>query len=171
MFAIYQVKSELNDRISQYEDEIHALKTEMEKMKEGVDETLNTTLKKKSIKITRTKPCTFEEIEEIMRKKTFVIFEKNIKNCLENSKSKGKSGMLETYTVPQSNKCTLKEHQNLEMKVDELVKQNESLRSEVNQLKESTVNVHETKKNLEKNISSIRKQKSDLEKRYFCSWL
>ena len=140
----------------------------MEKMKEGVDETLNTTLKKKSVKITRTKPCTFEEIEEIMRKKTFVIFEKNIKNCLENSKSKGKSGMLETYTVPQSNKCTLKEHQNLEMKVDELVKQNESLRNEVNQLKESTVNVHETKKNLEKNISSIRKQKSDLEKRYFC---
>ena len=160
-----QVKAELNEKVSQYEDEIHTLKIEINKMKDGVDENLNTTLKKKSIKITRTKPCTFEEIEEIMRKKTFVIFEKNIKNCLENTKPKAKSAMLETFTVPQPSKCTVKEHSNLETKMQELAKHNESLAMEVNQLKESTVNVHETKKNLEKNISTIRKQKSDLEKR------
>jgi hypothetical protein len=160
-----QVKTKLNEKILLYEDEIHSLKIEIDKMKEGADENLNTTLKKKSIKITRTKPCTFEEIEEIMRKKTFVIFEKNIKNCLENAKPKTKSGMLETFTVPQPSKCTIKDHSNWESKMEELVKENECLANEVNQLKESTVNMHETKKHLEKNISTIRKQKSDLEKR------
>ncbi|XP_063693337.1 kinesin-like protein KIF3A isoform X2 [Bolinopsis microptera] len=160
-----QVKSELNEKMSRYEDEIHSLKIEIDKMREGVDENLNTTLKKKSIKITRTKPCTFEEIEEIMRKKTFVIFEKNIKNCLENTKPRAKSEMLETFTVPQPSKCTIKDHCNLESRMEDLVKKNESLANEVNQMKDTTVNVHETKKHLEKNISTIRKQKSDLEKR------
>jgi predicted nuclease with TOPRIM domain len=73
--------------------------------------------------------------------------------------------MLETFTVPQPSKCTIKDHSNWESKMEELVKENECLANEVNQLKESTVNVHETKKHLEKNISTIRKQKSDLEKR------
>ena len=159
------MKTELNEEMSRYEDEIHSLKIEIDKMREGVDENLNTTLKKKGIKITRTKPCTFEEIEEIMRKKTFVIFEKNIKNCLENTKPRAKSEMLETFTVPQASKCTIKEHCSLESRMEDLVKKNESLANEVNQMKDTTVNVHETKKHLEKNISTIRKQKSDLEKR------
>lgn len=163
-----QVKCDLVDKISGYEDEVHQLKLEINKLKSGVEDNLNTTLKKKTLKITRSKPCTFTEIEEIMRKKTFVVFEQNIKNCLEHSgviskPSKPEPGMLDTYVVPV--KCSIKDHSLLENSVKQLKRVNSKLESEVKQLKESTLSVHEAKKNLEKNCSLIRKQKSDLEKR------
>ena len=58
----------------------------------GEDGALNSTLKKGGVKITRTKSSTLEEIEEIVRRKTFVILQKNIKNCLS-------GGRFDKYTI------------------------------------------------------------------------
>ena len=161
-----QVKNEMNDKISQYQEEVHKLNLQMEKLGDcEVSDCQNTTLKKSGIKMTRTKPCTMEDIEEIMRKKTFVIMERNIKNCMGKASGKAKSKqLLETFTKPS--KCPVKDHNNLEGKISELSKANEKLLSEIKQMKNTNANIHETKKTLEKSISSVRKQKSDLENRF-----
>ena len=93
--------------------------------------------------------------------------ERNIQNCLNgpDDTKKPKSGLLETFTVQKPTKCSLKDHSNLEAKLDEVLKRKRGLEEEVVQLKESALGVHETKRCLEKNVTTIRRQKSDLEKR------
>ena len=168
-----QIKNEMNVKISHYEEQIHSLNKQMEKLRIDCDvsDCQNTTLKKKSVKISRTKPCTMEEIEEIVRKKTFVIMEKNIKKGLEISTGKPRTSknkaMLETFSVNKTpSKCSIKDHNNLEVQISDLNKTNDKLMIEIQHMKETNNTIHETKKVLEKNISNIRKQKSDLENRF-----
>ena len=62
--------------------QVAALRQELAEVKSSGDHQLNTTLKKEKIAITRTTPCTLDDITSMIRKKTFLILDRNIRNAI-----------------------------------------------------------------------------------------
>eukprot|EP00116_Pleurobrachia_bachei_P004340 sb/3464602/ len=121
-FEFDQTKSTLNDRVVQLQHEVAALRQELAEIKSGggdqLNSTLNATLKKEKVVITRTTPCTMDVISSLIRKKTFSILDRNIRNAI----SPPSNIMTTTQVIKQPTGpiCTREDHQKLEEQINRL---------------------------------------------------